>query len=293
MDLLPKIMQELDIVQDINKVLNDYDLSITYSDLAITDTNIVETIVKEKYCTFTGESIEFANFSKKIIEILFPSSSLKTVYHYTSKETAECIVNTGLFRLYNISKRIKESEVVSFCKAHELKNDNIMIPSTYYASFTSTEQTTGKENYLWSQFATHDGVRLKIKIVTNKPERTDILRKIYYEKAEDSKPISLLGKLAKVAKKYGKKFTLRGVSTICSYYLPKTYDLEEEYRILHRNIDERVMPVKVDEKGGEYIEIELGKKNDTGYLFEIMEVMYTTDIDIGDKYKNKSIKRSI
>ena len=285
MNSMPNIMLELEIVKDINSVLNKYNISINYSDLVITDTNIMETIVKDKHCTFTGQQIKESDFSKKIIEMLFPSEATKIVYHYTTKETAENIINNESFRLYNIAKRISEDEISSFCKAHCLANDNIMIPSTFYSSFTSTKLTPKKDDYLWENFAVHDGVRLEMSIATSKLNRTDILRKIYYEKTDDSSPIPILRDLAEVANKYDKKFTLKGISTICSYYLPNDYDIEDEYRIVHRNIDGRLLPVKSDSKGDDYIQIPLDEENNTGYFIKIKGVTYTTSINVGNKYK--------
>ncbi|MDD5179923.1 MAG: hypothetical protein PHT15_01520 [Gallionellaceae bacterium] len=74
-----------------------------------------------------------------------------TVYHYTSREAAESILSTGIFRLASIEKRLNDGEIVTFCQTHGLLGylepdtnsgmptyRTLLMPQLFYASFTDT-----------------------------------------------------------------------------------------------------------------------------------------------------------
>jgi hypothetical protein len=183
-----------DLVKDINQILdtNGVQERITLSDITITEKTVSDLVNQN------------SRLSDAITNYLWPSISSASVYHYTSKEAAESILGTGVFRLNNIANRYNDGEIVTFCKTHELngyleKDENnypkykhLIMPNTFYASFTAVQLTNDQEEYFWRNFAACDGVRLKIEIMASNPN----FRKLHYEQAK-GKPIKLLSDLTK------------------------------------------------------------------------------------------------
>jgi hypothetical protein len=197
------------LVKDINLILTKYDIdrSIDPSDITITDTTVSD-LVKENKA-----------FSNSIVDSIWPSIDVLTVYHYTPKEAAESILNNGEFRLYSLLKRFHDDEIITFCNNHELwgylKSENgvpkyksLIMDNIYYASFADTNLTTKQEECLWSRFAPGDGVRLKLEVTASNPN----FRKMIYEVTK-GEPISLLKELSeKLKNSYNREFILSGIS---------------------------------------------------------------------------------
>jgi len=194
------------VVADINKVLTSCGVAekISLSDITITE-KMVSDLVKPN-----------AKLSDVITNFLWPSFTSTTVYHYTSRDAAESILNSGIFRLNNITDRYADGEIVTFCQTHDLngylENDvngepkyrNLIMPNTFYASFTDMSLTEEQEEYFWRNFAACDGVRLKIEITAANPN----FRKMHYEQTK-GKPICLLSNLIRcLREKYGREFIL-------------------------------------------------------------------------------------
>lgn len=57
------------------------------------------------------------------------------------------------------------------------KYRHLIMPNTYYASFTDASLTTDQEQYFWRNFASCDGVRLKIEVTAVNPN----FRRLRYE----------------------------------------------------------------------------------------------------------------
>lgn len=270
MDPLKHIEEMNYLIQDINDILSKHGVNenISLPDVTITNKTISD-LVKPH-----------AKLSEAITNYLWPSITSACVYHYTSMEAAENILKTGLFRLNNIETRYTEGEIRTFCETHQLngylENDengdprykNLIMPNTFYASFTDTNLADDQEQYFWEQFASCDGVRLKIEITASNPN----FRKIYYEN-KNNKPISILSDLTGcVRSKYGREFILKGISRLCSFYLSgQDYGIENEYRALYR-VWEGFGPQP--KKGGKdsYIELPLNDITECGYQLKIIEV---------------------
>ncbi|WP_303746417.1 hypothetical protein [Stenotrophomonas pigmentata] len=267
-----KILNNL--VDDINAVLSRHgiDKTITLSDITVTDKTVSD------FCKPN------APLSEAITNYLWPSISSEEVYHYTSLQAAEAILNSGTFRLTNIEKRCGEGEIETFCKTHGLSGyldstengvplfKTLLMPNTYYASFTGSDLTPEREDYLWRTFATHDGVRLKLKITASNPN----FRKIQYE-AKLSEPIPLISDLFNTVKqKYGRDFILKGISRLCSFYLSgEDYGIENELRALHRTWD-GFGPQPVGQGPNSYIELSIGTMSECGYQIDVLEVQSRT-----------------
>ena len=265
-----KIQTMLSIVDDINKILleNEINEKISLRDITITNETVSDLVKPEP------------KLSDIITNHLWPSITTETVYHYTSREAAESILSDGVFRLCNIANRYSEGEIRTFCETHNLlgclaldennlpKYRHMIMPNTFYASFTGTELTPEREEYFWKHFATSDSVRLKFDIVASNPN----FRKMYYEQIK-GKPIQILSTLTShIREKHSREFVLKGISRLCSFYLSgNDYGIENEYRALYR-CWEGFGPQPKGNDEFSYIELPLNVMNDTGYQLKITEV---------------------
>lgn len=258
------------LVADINTILagNGIKDQISLSDITVTD-KIVSDLVKSN-----------AKLSDAITNFLWPSITDATVHHYTSKSAAESILNTGIFRLSNIAARYSDGEIVTFCQTHDLKGyleedaagqptyRHLIMPNTFYASFTDTLLSTSQEEYFWRNFSACDGVRLKIEVAASEPN----FRKIRYEQHK-GKPIKVLEELMScIREKHNREFILKGISRLCSFYLSgQDYGIENEYRLIHRVWD-GLGPQPKNDGANSYIELPLNAMSDCGYQLMIKEV---------------------
>jgi len=279
---LEKIEKMNDLVKDINQILNNNGVQeeITIADITITEKTVSD-LVKPN-----------AKLSDAITNFLWPSIASGSVYHYTSKSAAESILSTGIFRLNNIANRYSDGEIVTFCKTHDLKGylgkdengdpkyRHLIMPNTFYASFTDVSLTKDQEEYFWRNFAACDGVRLKIEITTSNPN----FRKLHYEQAK-GKPIQLLSELTKcIREKYSREFILKGISRLCSFYLSgKDYGIENEYRALYR-VWEGFGPQPKHDGELSYIELPLNAMSECGYQLKIVEVHATEKPNMTNSY---------
>lgn len=271
------------LVKDINDILSSYRISqrISIHDLTITEKTVSD-LVKLT-----------AKLSDAITNHLWPSVDSATVYHYTSRSAAESILNKNEFRLHSILKRCSDGEVSTFCRTHDLDgylaNDargepvykSLLMPNTFYASFTETNLTKKIEEYFWRNFAQCDGVRLTINIVASNPN----LRKIRYE-YKSGQPIALLSELTELVKtKYKRSFILKGISRLCSFYLSgKDYGIENELRLLYRSWD-GFGPQPVMEQPYPYIVLPLGSMSEAGYKIEVVETQAIERLNIPSSCK--------
>jgi len=276
--VLEQTQMRKNLVADINELLKNFKVSgcISVEDLIITDSSVTDSS-KEKLSEF-------------IISSIWPSVGSATVYHYTSKECAESILKTGIFHLTNIEKRYSDGEIKVFCETHNLNGyldkdadgnpayRKLLMPNTFYASFTETELTSKEEQYFWKNFSGAEGARLKIKIEATNTN----LRHIYYE--VKSRPLPLFDAIRRCVKKHtGLEYTLRGISRLCAFYL-RDYAHEKELRALHKTYEGWGMqPQGIAAES--YIEIPLGVENECGYKMTILEVQASEELDIPSHYE--------
>lgn len=280
MNTLEYIRSVMALLSDINEILKQNSLEpISLSDITVTQKTVSDIVKPDE------------RLSSSIINHVWPSIESATVYHYTSKSAAESILNSGTFRLYCILKRFKEDEISAFCKIHSLdgylekddlgneKYKTMIMPNTFYSSFTDSSITADQEEYFWRTFASVDGVRIKIQIQASNPN----FRKMQCAD-ETGQPIKILSDLTNLIKtKYDRDFILKGMSRLCAFYLSKDYDIENEFRILHRYW-EGLGPKPKNDGTYDYIEIPLGSMSEIGYQLEITEVQSNETLSIPDKY---------
>lgn len=216
------------IVADINTILSKHGI---YDTLQIQDITVTDKTVND----LVKPSPKLSNL---ITDQLWPSVPSATVYHYTSREAAESILTTGVFRLVNIEKRLNDGEIVTFCKTHGLsgyleadvnglpKYRTLLMPQLFYASFTETNVSSDDEEYFWRNFAASDGVRLTINITAKNPN----FRKIADEPSPGVPIPVLIDLISILRQQHGREFVLQGISRLCAFYLcGQTYAREKEY----------------------------------------------------------------
>ncbi|EMC0408390.1 hypothetical protein H8F06_18195 [Vibrio fluvialis] len=269
------------LIDDINSVLSRHGIteSIDLSNITITEQTVSD---------FVKDNQKLSNL---IVDAIWPSIDELTVYHYTSKEAAESILNSGEFRLYSLLKRFTEGEITTFCQNHGLdgylgqnesgdpKYKSLLMSNMFYASFTDTNLTSDQEDYFWRTFASIDGVRLKLNVTASNPN----FRKMVYEKTKGN-PLPLLSELTGAIKKsYGREFVLSGISRLCAFYLAKDFDVENEYRALYRYWDGFGPSPQSDGKH-QYVGLPLDGLSDTGYRIKIEEIQTDENLNIPSQY---------
>jgi hypothetical protein len=270
-----------DVVVAINQVLATYGVqkSISVDDVTITDRSVSDLVKDDPV------------LSNAIVGRLWPSVRDEEVYHYTAYEAAENILATQRFRLSNIAKRYGEGEIETFCHTHGLGGylepdatgaptyRHLIMPNTYYASFTTTSLDVDDERYFWQTFAGSDGVRLRLRVRASNPN----FRRIYYE-SESGTPIPLLENLtSRIRQDFGLEFILTGISRLCAFYLSAAdYGREKEFRALYRVWDG--LGLQPEGVGSEsYVDLPLGKMTECGYQIDILEVSsYSRPSGCGD-----------
>lgn len=269
------------LIDDINSILSSHGISesIDLSNITITEKTVSD-LVKDNQL-----------LSNLIVDSIWPSIDKLTVYHYTSKEAAESILNSGEFRLYSLLKRFAEGEIITFCQNHGLdgyleKNEcgepkykSLLMSNMFYASFTDTNLTSDQEDYFWRTFATTDGVRLKMNVTASNSN----FRQMVYEKTK-SNPLPLLSELTGTIKKtYGREFVLSGISRLCAFYLAKDFDVENECRALYRYWGDFGPSPQSDGKH-QYVGLPLDGLSDTGYKIKIEEIQTNEILNIPSQY---------
>lgn len=259
-----------EVIEDINSILNAHGIAekVSISDVTITDRTI---------CDYAKP---VSKLSDCITNHLWPSVRSAKVFHYTSWEAAESILATNSLWLGNIEKRYSEHEIVSFCRAHHLqgyleedKNGDprykcLLMPNTFYASFTDPKLKADEEAYFWRTFATADGVRFTFNVEASNPN----FRRVHYEKTP-GRPIAVLDELSTVIRrKYRLEFILSGISRLCAFYLPESnYGKEKEYRMMCKTWKE-IGPQPQGSGPSSYLELPLGVMSDVGYKVEVLDV---------------------
>ena len=278
---LEYLKRQRELIDNINSILSSHGIagSIDLSNITITDKTVTD---------FVKENQKLSNL---IIDAIWPSIDELTVYHYTSKDAVESILNSGEYRLYSLLKRFNEGEVRTFCQNHGLsayleqdangepKYKPLIMNNMFYASFTDTNLTTEQEEYFWRTFAPVDGVRLKLEVTASNPN----FRKMVYEETKGN-PLSLLNELTKVVREsYGREFVLSGISRLCAFYLAKDFDVENEYRALYRYWEGFGPSPKSDGKY-QYVGLPLNSMNDTGYQIRVNEIQTNESLNIPSLY---------
>ncbi len=271
------------IVADINAILSKYGIFevMQLQDITVTDKTVSDMAKPNP------------RLSDAITGYLWPSVRSATVYHYTSREAAENILSTGIFRLTNIEKRLNDGEIVTFCQTHGLlgylEPDTsgtptyraLLMPQLFYASFTEASLLPDDEEYFWRNFAVSDGVRLTLDITAKNPN----FRKIVYEPKPGTPIPLLIDLISMIRQQHGREFVLQGISRLCAFYLcGQSYSREKEYRALFKTWPD-VGPQSTGAGPTSFVEVPLNQMTDFGYEFRITEVHASARPKMPDHYR--------
>ena len=282
MSVLEIINKQKSLIKSINSILLNHGVTthINLSDITIADNTVTDLVKEHKV------------LSNAIVDSIWPSIGVSEVYHYTSKASAEAILNSEKFRLYNLLKRFDEGEIITFCQNHNLngflqkdangvpKYKTLIMDNMFYASFTDCRLSPQQEQYFWKYFGGVNGVRLKLKITASNPN----FRKLVYETNQGA-GIPLLQELSQLVEStYQKDFILTGISRLCAFYLAKGFSVENEYRALYRSW-KGFGPQPKSDGVYQFIDVPLGASmSDTGYQIEVLEVQSNETLNIPSKY---------
>lgn len=271
------------LLRDINNILLKYGVKnkITQADLIVTDQTVSDMVLPN------------AKLSDIITDYYWQSISSAVVEHYTSKESAENILNSESFRLSELGKRYNEGEIRTFCKKYGLDGylrttatedplyKDLLIPNLYFASFAKSNLSVEEEEQLWNRFTPAEGVRLKMKVTAQNPD----FRKIFYERVKD-KYKDLLNELSLYLElKHNRKLILKGISTLCAFFLSENdLGLENEYRILY-HVRPGFGPQPKINLIDNFVELPLNKMTEAGFKLEILEVYSKERPSMSNKYK--------
>ncbi|MDY0744765.1 hypothetical protein SNE35_09610 [Paucibacter sp. R3-3] len=258
------------IIGTINAVLQKHGIKdvITDEHITVTDSLVCDFAKPESY------------LSELLIEKLWPRIHRRKVFHFTTQEAAESIIASRAFRLGNLAKRYGEGELSTFSASHKLEGymqrddkgqpvyRTLLMPNTFYASFTDASLSGGDQEPLWRRFSGGDGVRLTFDLEASNPN----FRDIRYQ-AKPGVPIPVLAELSSELMRLHKKhFILSGISRLCAFYLPQAdFGAEKECRILYKTW-EGVGPQPIGNDSSAYVELPLGTMSEAGYKLELVEV---------------------
>lgn len=276
MNVIERVKEQQGLVADINTILVKYGIThrVRLKDITITDKIVSDVVIHD------------SPLSEAIIDHVWPRIQQETVFHYTTSDVAQRIADSGVFRLYCLLKRYTESEVIEFCQVHDLKGyleqengvpkyRQMILPNTFYASFTSTLLDEDEERYFWKEFGKGAGARLTIRIASRNPN----FRRIVYGGA-DQKPIPVLRELSEtILTKYRRHFILAGISRLCSFYLPATYSKEFERRAVFRVWQGGGVSPSSD-GSHEYVEVPFGQMHGTGFQLELIEIQSDDNLSV-------------
>ncbi|MFW1030998.1 hypothetical protein ACEWA3_23150 [Vibrio parahaemolyticus] len=284
MYILDKINRDKNIVDDINNIFRSYNFNRVVVKEDLTITNRVVT------------SSSMSSLSEDIINFIWKQHTSKCLYHYTNRNAAESIVSSGLFRMNNIQNRFEHGEVVDFCERFNLqgyleldnegvpKYKSIIMPNTFYASFTDVDISNARRGDIWSYFAGQHGVCLKFRVTASNTN----FREMYYEENTDNR-MSLLSDIIRlIDEQYQLNFVLRGISRLSSFYL-SGFSEENEFRILHRTWDEDTLePTQYKEH--DYLEIPIDGQKAYGFCLELLGIYSYSPLASENSYPFHAIR---
>lgn len=276
MNVIERVKERQNLVADINDVLQRHGMAhrVRLEDLSITDKVVTDGVIQN------------SPLSEAIINHVWPRIEQETVFHYTTRDSAQSIADSGTFRLYCLLKRYTESEVIEFCQVHGLtgyleeengvpKYRTLILPNTFFASFTASSLDDDDERYFWKNFSKDGGARLTLRVVARNPN----FRRIVYGGA-DRKPIPVLHELTRVIlDKYRRHFILAGISRLCSFYLPAKYSKEFERRAVFRVWAESGVTPGSDGTH-EFIEIPFNSAHGTGFELQLLDVQCDDNVTV-------------
>jgi hypothetical protein len=208
-----------------------------------TEDNLTSNVDSEGHEVFKSVTMHRrSKLSKIIFDAYYPTPQGTTFYHYTSLSGLRGILKREL-KISSLMKNYNDDEFRSFYKDHDITgyevnvdDDGVLMQEsimrqTYAMCFAIPDGLTeAQEDALWRSFADNgQGVKIHFKIETKHPD----FRKIFYRHKHVEKKDLLFNKLNNaIQNKFNRQFTVSGISKIGAFYLPGTYNIENEARFL-------------------------------------------------------------
>lgn len=212
-------------------------------------------------------------FSDAVLDCMFPKEKTPIeLVHYTKMDVLRSIASSGELRLYSVAKHIGEGELDAFAIKHKLDGYlkgpgrpyfEELAKDIFYISLTRPGATNAAD--MWESFGDYgSGVRLKLRLT---PKYAD-LRGIQYEQSSRTLLNEINDALAA-----GKQppFLPWTISRIGGFYLPSTFKVEDEVRLMvkrHKGGRNDAKPDGADE----YWPVPVGVQNDV-CMIEVVEIM--------------------
>jgi hypothetical protein len=180
--------------------------------------------------------------SQIVADIYYPKVNDKAFFHYTKLSALRGILK-GQLKLKPLIDNENYDEFKTFYKDHDLIGysvntdhtgklmEQVIMEQSYVMCFASPNGLDEKsEDVLWRSFADNGaGVKIEFEISTDHID----FRKIFYKSSTYNKEDLLINRLNKITMaKYGRIFSVAGISKLGSFYLPGQYKIENEVRFL-------------------------------------------------------------
>jgi hypothetical protein len=220
----------------------------------------------------------------EIFDFVFPKAISGIYYHYTSFETFQVIVASGMLRLFSTKKRSSVGEFLPFCSDYGLdgywrrgtdgkeEGEHLqLMDDLFYKSFVASPTEAAEE--LWDQFADkHQGTRLAFEITVHPDYRN--FRHVAYQ---DSDRVPLIKALQSAFARYDRKFVTRNLSRMGCFYQLTKHSYQNECRLLVKHFPENPeFPFKIledKEQECKYIDCDLTKPTCSAFQIRLVEVV--------------------
>jgi hypothetical protein len=280
-------------IQEINKIFKDYGINRT-----IHPTEVMfgkkhfgnRIIINWDIVTRDRVFVSINKLSEILFDYYYPKPQTVDFYHFTTLDSAIKILQSEQFRLYNLIKNYYFDEFRTFYEDHNLDGyrtsytpdgdlyEDHLMKQTFSLSLANKKTlSSSQEDYMWQVFSDeYKGVKLEFEIVTAHID----FRDIYYKNPSDPNKDLLINALDKHFKdNYNRQFAFSKVSKIGGFYLPSTYDLENETRFLiKKHTDDYDFNFNIVNESGNIAYIELPFTSNYGN-FKIKSIHIGKDCD--------------
>jgi hypothetical protein len=286
-------------VQEIHNILRDFGINRTIqpSEVMFGRKHFGNRILIN--CDIVSKDLVFVSIPK-LSEIIFdhyyPKPQTPDFFHFTTLDSALKILKSEQFRLYNLIKNYDFDEFKTFYADHnldgyktshspdgDLYEDHIMKQTFSLSLAKKSTLSPTQEDYMWEVFADEKkGVKLEFEVQTPHIDFRDIL----YKELTDLNKDLLINVLDKHFKdNYNRQFALSKISKIGGFYLPSTYDIENETRFLIKeHTDDYDFGFNITNESNDIAFIELPFSSDYGN-FKIKAIHLGKDCDNQQAYE--------
>ncbi|WP_299818087.1 hypothetical protein [uncultured Pontibacter sp.] len=260
------------VVDEIHQIFQQYGISrkITKHDVMFGRTHFGNRMILNCDIVTREMIVEYApKLSEIIFDYYYPRPQISEFYHFTKLDSAIKILTSEKFRLYNLIKNYDFDEFRTFYNDHNIDGyrksyapngdlyEKHIMKQTYSLSLAKKSTLNNlQEDSMWEVFADcSKGVKLEFEVQSQHID----FRDIYYKYTSTPNHTLLLKALeSHFMSKYNRQFALSKISKIGGFYLPSSYDIENETRFLIKeHTDDYDFNFTVHQEAGDVAFIEL------------------------------------